>query len=310
MIVRRNPIELQPRDIAVLSELLQSRTMTLRHVTELHFGGRQVVAKKRIARLKAAGFISERPRRGFEPSILFLTRKAFKQLGDAGQLTDYPALGVSAFEKRARVSDLTIRHELSVMEVKVAVSKAVRGLTAITLAQFSTWPKLYSFISSTQREGFRMVPGLVKPDGYIRLSQRIDDATVRSQAFFLEVDLTSESLPKLVSRAVAYLDYYRSGGYAVRQGGQADEYRRFPFRILAVFMSAERKRNFAQRLLANNPPIRHQLCLASFEDAVRDPLGSIWTTPADYESGNNDEGRTEPIARSLIAPNEKSGATI
>jgi Replication-relaxation len=291
----RLSIDLQPRDRALLRQLVESRLMTLAHATTLHFEGRKDIAKKRIAKLKAAGLIAERPRRRYEPSILFLTRLAFQTLADRGHLADYPNLGLAALEKRARVSELTVRHELSVMDLKIAFTTGVAKQSTLTLHQFCTWPRLYQFSSSTIAEGFRMRQGIIKPDGYMRLAEETDGAS-REHIFFIEMDRSTENLASLVARAVAYLDYYRSGGFAVWRGGSRDEYKKYPFRILGVFISEERKKNLAARLLENDPPIRHQWYLATLADAIRDPLGPIWTTPADCEDSADDS----PNKRSLL----------
>ena len=279
--------------------------MSLQHAAALHFGGRPDAAKKRIQRLKAAGFIAERPRKTFEESILFLTRRAFQALNDAGQLADFPKLSLSVWDKRAKVSNLTINHELSVMQIKVAFAKAVAERAALTVAQFSTWPRRFSFVSPTWLNGFRMQPGTVKPDGFVRLHEETDDATT-SHAFFVEVDLTNESFNKLAGKAGAYLHYYSSGGFAVWRGARREEYKKRPFRVLGIFAKEKRKMDFAYRLLANIPPIRNHWYLASYADAIRDPLGPIWTTPADYGLNNGDAqsyfGATPPIPqRALIS---------
>jgi hypothetical protein len=71
---KKDSISLQDRDIALLRGLFECRVMTKDHVTALYFEGKGEAAKKRLQKLKAAKLISERPRRAFEPSILFLTR--------------------------------------------------------------------------------------------------------------------------------------------------------------------------------------------------------------------------------------------
>jgi hypothetical protein len=293
MPVNHLSVDLQPRDFALLRELLESRVLSINHAALLHFSGKNEFAKKRIAKLKNAGFIAERPRRQFEPSILYLTGLAFQALADHGHLADYPNLGMTKFEKRAKVSDLKIRHELAVMDIKVAVANSIAGQPPLHLHQFWTWPRLYEFAASTVIDGFRAKPGTIQPDGYIRVSEQTVNGAIE-HAFFLEVDRTTESLGKLAARAVAYLDYYRSGGFAVWRGADRDQYKQYPFRVLGVFLSETRMRNFALRLVANNPPIRHQFLLASLSDAIRDPFGAIWTTPADYAAG------TEPTPRELF----------
>jgi hypothetical protein len=302
-------IRLEPRDFAFLRELVESRVLTTTHAAALHFGGSPDAAKKRIQRLKAAGFIAERPRKTFEKSVLFLTRRAFQVLQDNGHLADFPKLSLAMLDKRAKVSDLTIRHELAVMEAKVAFSKAVTQRPDLALAQFSTWPRLFSFVSSVSLGGFRMAPSTIKPDGFVRLHQEVDGVT-KAHAFFLEVDLSTENLNKLAGKAVAYLHYYSSGGFALWRGKSREDLKKHPFRVLGVFASEKRKENFARRLLENNPPIKHQWYLATFADAVREPLGAIWTTPADYAAAKPNDIAV-PVPRPLlISTNQAKGSPV
>lgn len=70
---RIDSISLQDRDNALLRGLFESRVMTSKHVATLYFEGRAEAAKKRLQKLKTAGFVKERPRRAYEPSLLFLT---------------------------------------------------------------------------------------------------------------------------------------------------------------------------------------------------------------------------------------------
>src|SRR5213083_1434697 len=118
--------QLQERDLALLQGLFESRIMTLAHVSAIHFDGAAEAAKKRVQKLKGAGVVGERPRRAYEPSILFLTRKAFATLSERGVLSQYPQLPWALLEKRAHVSPHTLRHELDVLEVKATLTRAVR----------------------------------------------------------------------------------------------------------------------------------------------------------------------------------------
>ena len=65
-------------------------------------------------------------------------------------------------------------------------------------------------------------------------------------------------------------------------GAERSAYKEFPFRVLMVFKSAERRNNTAERLLQNNPPILTQACLATLAEVTANPLGAIWFSPADY----------------------------
>src|SRR2546430_1872225 len=91
-------LQLQERDFAMLRGLFESRVMIARHIATLYFGGKRQYTKKRLHKMKAAGLISERRRRPNEPSILFLTRKAFTILNDHdhGHLSEYPSLSANS----------------------------------------------------------------------------------------------------------------------------------------------------------------------------------------------------------------------
>jgi hypothetical protein len=275
------PVNLQERDLALFRSLFESRVMTAAHAAVLHFDGKKEATKKRLQRLKAAGFIAERRRKAYEPSVLFLTRKAFSLLREQGILADYPRLALPTLEKRARVSDLTIRHELEVMDVKAAFHSAIRWTKRFTVAEFSTWPLLYEF--QAIRIGYGGAEVTVKPDGFIRIHEQEKDGGLSEHTFFLEVDRSTETQNTLVSRAGCYLDYYKSGGFAVRNGAPRSAFKEFPFRVLMVFKTAERRNNTAERLLQQNPPILTQVCLATLDEVTTNPLGAIWIRPKDYK---------------------------
>jgi len=271
-------ISIQDRDVALLKGLFESRVMTAEHAAVLHFGGSKEAAKKRLQKLKAAGVISDRKRRVNEPAVLFLARKGLDLLREHGVLAEYPSFAMPALDKRARVSDITLRHELEVMDVKAAFHKSIRKAEGFSIAEFSTWPLLYQFEAVRHDHG----EIVVKPDGFIRIHEKEADGGLSEHTFFLEVDRSSETLNTLVSKATCYLDYYKSGGFAAKNGAPRSAYKDYPFRVLMVFKTAERRNNTAERLLQNTPPIFTQVCLSTLEEATSDPLGAVWIRPLDY----------------------------
>jgi hypothetical protein len=273
-------ISLQERDIALLKNLFECRVMTTDHATELFFDGRSEAAKKRLQKIKAAGLIGERPRRAFEPSILFLTRKGLDALHKHGILAQYPAFDLPALERRARVSNLTIQHELAVMDVKMAFHSAITTTPSFTIAEFSTWPLLNEF--KAYRSGHNGAEILVKPDGFISIHEKEAGTKGFAHEFFLEVDRSTETQDVLITRAGCYFDYYKSGGFAAHNGAARSAYKEYPFRVLFVFKNAERRNNMAERLLQNNPPILTQVVLSTFDEVLTNPLGAIWTCARDY----------------------------
>ena len=121
-------IHLQDRDTAILRGLPESRVMTAAHIATLFFASKPEATKNRLQKLKSAGLINERRRRVYEPSVLYLTRKAFAHLRTHGFLAEYPPMSEAALEKRARVSELTLRHELEIMDVKATIADAIAVL--------------------------------------------------------------------------------------------------------------------------------------------------------------------------------------
>jgi hypothetical protein len=277
---KNDALQLQERDLAVLRGLFESRIMTAGHIARIYFNTKLEAAKKRLQKLKVAGFIGERKRRVNERSILFLTRKSFQVLRDHGELSEYPSLDPASLARRAQVSELTTRHELEVMDVKTAFHSAIRATDRFTVAEFRTWPLLYQF--EAYRAGRRGAEVLVKPDGFIRIHEKEADGGLSEHTFFLEVDRSTETLDTLVARSGCYLDYFKSGGFAVRNGAARSAYKEFPFRVLMVFKTPERRNNTAERLLRSDPPILTLVCLSTFAEATKDPLAGIWVYPADY----------------------------
>ena len=270
-------ISFQPRDLSFLRDLFESRVMTSTQAATLHFAGSKEAAKKRLQKLKAAGYVSERKRRSTEPAVLFLTAKAFAHLRTSGVLAEYPSFSAAALEKRARVSELTLRHELEVMDVKASFHQAVKKTETLSIGEFTTWPALHQF--EVSRNGYKET--LVKPDGFIRVHEKESDGT-SEHTFFLEVDRSSETLDTLVSRAACYLEYYRTGGFAEKNGAARSAFKEYPFRVLIICKTVERRNNTALRLIQSNPPIFTQAYLTTVAESTATPFGAVWLTPAAY----------------------------
>lgn len=281
---RRPSLELQERDLAIFRGLFESRLMTLDHIARLYFANQYEAAKKRIQRLKAERFLRERARRVYEPSILHLSHRAFDELSRRGHLKEYPQYAWNQLEDRANVSDLTLRHELDVLEVKTALSCAVRTASQLELLEFSTWPALYQFeAAQPPRPGKHGSRVTVKPDGFVRLYEHANEDDTFEHFLFLEVDRSTEPRDILALRTYGYQDYYRRGGLAVKYGSTAEEYKDFPFRVLIVLPNDERRNNMAARLLQNTPPVLTMVWLTTFQEITTDPLGAIWMRPIDYK---------------------------
>lgn len=272
-------IAIQERDLVLLTSLFESRSMTAAHVAALCFDGLKESTKKRLQKLKKAGLLGAQRRYHLKSSVLFLTRKGLTQLQEHGILMNYPQIDLGTLAKRALVSDLTLRHELEVMDVKAAFYAALSSSTQFSIAEFSTWPLLHQFEVYSGLGGTQIT---VKPDGFIRLTDSRDGDSLSGMSFFMELDRSTETLDTLVKKAFSYVEYYKSGGFALKNGAARSAYKEHPFRLLIVVKSTERRNIVAERLLQKNPPIFTQVCLSTLEEVMANPLGKIWLSPADY----------------------------
>jgi hypothetical protein len=272
-------IELQARDHSLLRGMFESRIMGLDHVAAIWFDGHRAAAEKRVQKLKAGGYLAERPRRPYERSLLHLTRKAFDALRDGGHLAAYPSVEWPRLRKRLDVSPFTIAHETAVLDVKAAFATAVAKLPGLALLEFCTWPGMLQF-PAAPRPGVSDV--LVKPDGFSRIRQTSGNGPPLDHTFYLEVDRSTEPQGTLVVRAACYRDHYRRGGLAARLGGPRDKFEQFPFLLLMILRTVQRRDNVAENLLLMRPPILSQVWLTTQEEVTRDPLGPIWLRPMDY----------------------------
>jgi len=273
-------LQINPRDIEVLRGLFESRVMLQKHATELYFEGRVEAAKKRLQKLKGAGVVAQLPRRQYEKGVLFLTRQGFLVLSQEADISHYPKLDWTALEKRLQVSDLSLNHELAVVDVKTAFHRAARQLANYELVEFSTWPRLFAFPTTRRDPRTGRAGTLVKADAFLR----IKDSNGGIFHFFLEVDRSNEVQKLLAHKALCYRDYYQSGGFALRLGNPADAYRLCPFRVLMIFLNAERRNNAAERLLQQSPPILKIVWLSTLTEVIANPFGAIWMRPADYQA--------------------------
>src|SRR5207253_1119215 len=75
---------------------------------------------------------------------------------------------------------------------------------------------------------------------------------------------------------------YTSGGFAEWCGGTRDKPGEYPFRVLMIFKTAERRNNLAERLLQSYPLILSRVWLSTFSEVKSNPFGKIWIRPRDY----------------------------
>lgn len=264
---------IQPRDIALLRGLLESRVMTRRHIALMYFDGREEMARKRLQKLTAAGLVARQEYEHLRSTPFTLSPKGVAELRHRGILQEYPQFEPASLNRRLRVSPLALAHELSVMDVIVSIVRAAK-VAGLHIIDCSTWPALNQF--ATER-------GVItKPDAFFRIETSRPDGSAVEHSFFVELDRSTESQTVLIGRAKSYVAYYRSGEYALRRGGARTDASRHPFRVLYVLQTAERRNNTIEFLLSQPQPILSQVWFTTLSELKSHPLGPIWIIPRDY----------------------------
>lgn len=278
-------IALQERDLAVLEGLFVSRIMQRDHLAAIYFDGRDEAAKRRVQMLRGAGYIGEQnpTRAPNEKAIYRLMRRGFEALKQHGRLSSYEQMSGRRFvwkslDDRHQVSPLTVKHELTVMDVKASTIAAARQEAGLSVAEFSTWPSLYDFDAAGRT---------MKPDGFMRF-ERIVDGRRMSRFCFLEVDRGTENHRTLVEKIEGYQGYNKSPAFAQFLTGSA--HGALSFRVLVVFTTGatrsasaeERMFNHAHWLCRLSPPVRTFVWLTTHTEIVSKPLAEIWLCPEDY----------------------------
>lgn len=300
--------QITDRDMDLFEDLFASRIMSADHIRDLYFEGRTPASEKRLAALVKDEFLQHLPRFKNEPASIALTNRAFKELKAAGRLRHFQELSGRDFEwrdigDRHQISQNRVRHELGVMDAKVAFAKALRGCPERTISEFWTWPALYDFeVRDTRPPGKRNPSGTrrVAPDAFLRLGNK---ETGGETYFYFEVDLKNESQPILQNKMLAYMEHHTTrgildflrfdktdpnvsyGGFRVlfiigrprdpRKGNVQDD-------ADVVVEERGRVNNVAHHCLAMRPPVKGLAWIASRADVLRDPLGPIWIRPKDY----------------------------
>lgn len=262
---KQRNLVLQPRDIAVLRGLFESRVMTTEHICALYFDSHAEMAKKRLQRLTAAGLISKKHNVPFQVLTRHLTTAGLEELRRR-RLT-HTDLSEKLLKRRLDVSPLTLRHELAVLDVKVAFHTAAKR-RGLELLEFCTWPALNELPRRSRDER------AVRPDGFA-IIRSAGPKGPQNFRFYVELDRSTESTRVLVRRAHRYQAASRT---------LAQLANRMPFRTLFVFISTQRRDAVGRIFLNARPPILTQAWLTTLSDVMTDPFAEVWVRPLDYRS--------------------------
>jgi hypothetical protein len=236
---------LSDRDRAVLASIAEHRFLTVRQVEGLYFpdhapGSGARIARRTMARLRELGLLGTLPQRvgGVRAGSAGLVH----YLDDAGQLLLYG-------RRKHRVQDPSARfidHHLAVADTHIGLVSGDRDRT-IELVECTVEPA--SWRRYTGLGGARLT---LKPDLYVETAAGRELVN----AWFVEVDLGTESIPTLVRKCHDYEDYRRSGTEQADHGS-------FPLVVWSIThpdaAKAERRREALRQTIAADRSLLDEL---------------------------------------------------
>jgi hypothetical protein len=268
-------IELQERDLKILTEIAKSPACNRSYLTFSFFDGHYEAAKKRLQLLSRAGLVQNNDRSVTGRSILRITNRGLEAIDCSHTQPGFP-----------QIPKWMHRHELMLSDVcaRLQLAAAQAGLDF----EFSTDSAAFDFT--------------VQCDEHLRLEKVRPDAfavvrTIESglcQYFFIETDRSTETQGHLIHLARQYREHQRSGDFAERMGNPYEP-KKAPFRVLLVVKSEQRMRRTVASL-NEYADIRTLFWITTLERFLKDPLAPIWQCPIDFSES------TPPVSpRSLFS---------
>lgn len=240
---------IQPRDMLVFAELNACRFLSLPQLGQLCFGGNLETGRKRLQKLRKAGYVECQRLLHAVPACAWLTSKASALLGCPRSHSHRPNLA-------------SLRHDLVIrdLRMRLLLDAPKYGMDVETL-------RIQAEDISFNVRGCRH-----RPDAFLTLGGET------RKHYFLEIDLGTESIRVFTRKIEQYEYVLKSGAFAARFDAPPERYRDYPFQVLAVFDSPIRQ----DRVLAalGEEGYRHFVLAALLPEACATPLAEIWTSPA------------------------------
>lgn len=197
---------LTARQLGVLEDVGRLRLVSGRQLTELHYGSTE--SDRRLARRELSGLVDARVLLRDE------RRVGGVRAGSAGFIYGLDVAGQRLLAPAGRrwwpspnTGELFARHTLVVSQLYLDLRTAERA-GGFELVRFEAEPACWR--SFTGSGGSRVV---LKPDAYIMTTtDKFEDH------LFVELDLGSETRPRLVDKARRYVDYFQTGTEQERHG--------------------------------------------------------------------------------------------
>jgi hypothetical protein len=275
-------VDLQERDRALFLGLYEAGVMLRSQIADLYFLGSYEAAGKRVQKLLRHQYLRERTIAGrpgrYAPSWLTLTERGCGVLRDEALLPEPSSW--NTLRDRLNRSTSTLAHDLGVVDLWVALTKAARTHAGATLKRFSMWPNDFRIALPKPMRG----RSLLIPDAFAEVGCNDVGTAVVEYPFFFEWDRSTESRATLRAKAEAYDAFYRSGAFAERCGDSPDDFAEHPFRVVFAVRNEERRNNLLEELARPNASsfISDQFWVATWHDILSDPLGASYLHIEDY----------------------------
>ncbi len=294
-------IRFQERDGAVLHAIYQyDGVLARRHLKEMFWPDKTWRAMEiRLSRLYKHGYLDwpsykQRQTKPIPEPICWLGWKGVLWLaGETGLLIDPPK---SVNEAQLRLLDRRLRdaglhwlreprwnqlvHDLSIVDVRLAVEKAVRELPRLTLetwigeSTFQSHMDVVEYALPRQEGGVKTVKKGVRPDGYFVVldNNRLSHSMPARARFLLELDLATHDNPSFGrEKVLPGIAYLKSATFKARFGANAG-------RWLVVTTSQIRMKHLLKQALAVGKEGARVFLFSTFEQVLSaNPLLSpIW----------------------------------
>lgn len=192
-------VELSPRDWAIITDVGRLRLLSGAQLATLHFGTEE--SDRRLARQVLARLVERRV------LVRLGRRVGGVRAGSSGFVYGLDVAGVRLLDPGRRRAWPTVqpgeqflRHVLAVAQIYVHLRSAEKT-GGFELLHFDAEPACWrSFVGPG---GGRLV---LKPDAYV-----VTAAGGYEDHVFVEVDLATETGPRIVDKARRYIDYFHSG---------------------------------------------------------------------------------------------------
>jgi len=244
-----------PHHLILLRDLYFSRAATRIQLERLSPPGIRHETADRLAELCEQGLVRPRELRIGGEVVFCLSRSGFDCAASNGVIPEAVGIAPKRIWRRLEVSDMTILHELELVDLRIAFEREGRRALDVIDCQLETCLNQCSF---TGREGRRMFP-----DGRLRLRRRGGGDS--SLVFYIEHDRGSETLSRIVGKVADYRHLAEHGKEA--------------FRLIVVVPSVERRNNIALELARAFPELPNFILIGVFAEVIRNPFEDVFLTP-------------------------------